>query len=306
MARKISLVNYKGGVGKTSISVNLCAALAARGRRVLLVDLDAQSNASIWLMRLDRWAVLNNNRNRSLFATFLPGGTTIAACVVHDVVQDGAGHPLLPGLDLVPTTFNLMDLEHEWRPDPENPYWESFRQQIGAVEHDYDFIVFDCPPNVYRATQCALYSSDEVYVPANPDALSLIGLSLFVEKAVRFHERSTSFRDETPAGPSKVCGVIFNSIKHGTNTQIPRDCMRARLEVLKEKELVHQRAQILPHEIRDATIVRRAVSAGLPVILLADNSEQIPVRDDYINLAAHIDLNQPVRSRRALAATAEG
>ncbi len=298
MARKISLVNYKGGVGKTSIAVNLCAALAARGRRVLLVDLDAQSNASIWLMRLDRWNVLNGNRSRSLFATFFHGGPSIGDCVVENVVQDGDGRPLLPGLDLVPTTFNLMDLEHEWKPDPHNPYWEAFHNQVVALEDRYDYIFFDCPPNVYRATQCGLYSSDEVYVPANPDALSLIGLSLFVEKAVRFHERSSSFRDETPAGPSKVCGVIYNSIKAGTNTQIPRDCMRARLELLKEKELVHPRAAILPHEIRDATIVRRAVSAGLPVILFSDKTEQIPVREDYINLAAHMDLTPMVRPEK--------
>ena len=59
MLRKICFINYKGGVGKTSLIVNVAACLAEKGKRVLLFDLDTQSNASIWLMRLDRWNRLN-------------------------------------------------------------------------------------------------------------------------------------------------------------------------------------------------------------------------------------------------------
>ena len=59
MARKISFINYKGGVGKTSLIVNTAACLAKLGKRVLLCDFDTQSNASIWLMRLERWNKLN-------------------------------------------------------------------------------------------------------------------------------------------------------------------------------------------------------------------------------------------------------
>ncbi|HEX2861825.1 MAG TPA: ParA family protein, partial [Lacunisphaera sp.] len=55
MARKIAFLNYKGGVGKTSLIVNTAASLARRGMRVLLMDFDTQSNASIWLMKLERW-----------------------------------------------------------------------------------------------------------------------------------------------------------------------------------------------------------------------------------------------------------
>jgi chromosome partitioning protein len=59
MARKICFINYKGGVGKTSLIVNTAAALAKLGQRVLLCDFDTQSNASIWLLRLDRWNKIN-------------------------------------------------------------------------------------------------------------------------------------------------------------------------------------------------------------------------------------------------------
>ena len=76
MARKISFLNYKGGVGKTSLIVNVAAALAKMGKRVLLFDLDTQSNASIWLLRLDRWNKINSSGEGSIFSVFDPGKST--------------------------------------------------------------------------------------------------------------------------------------------------------------------------------------------------------------------------------------
>ena len=71
MARKIAFLNYKGGVGKTSLIVNTAASLARRGMRVLLMDFDTQSNASIWLMKLERW----NKVNATGTARFTPSST---------------------------------------------------------------------------------------------------------------------------------------------------------------------------------------------------------------------------------------
>lgn len=70
MARKISFLNYKGGVGKTSLIVNTAASLALKGSRVLLFDFDTQSNASIWLMRLERWNKLNTEGRGSDLLNF--------------------------------------------------------------------------------------------------------------------------------------------------------------------------------------------------------------------------------------------
>jgi len=114
MTRKISFINYKGGVGKTSLIVNTAAALAKLGQRVLLFDLDTQSNASIWLLRLERWNKINSTGEGAILSIFDPGEKHIRDLIIKDVVEDKNGEKVLPGLDLVPTTFNLVDLEAEY------------------------------------------------------------------------------------------------------------------------------------------------------------------------------------------------
>ena len=173
MARKISFINYKGGVGKTSIVVNIAGVLAKMGLRVLVVDLDAQSNSSVWLMRLDRWNLLAMGEGKGLISIFIPGKDHLRDCILEDVVQDREEKILLPGLDLIPTTFEFIDLEHEFQPPHHGEnHFQRFSRQIQEIESDYDYILFDCPPNVLRASESALFACNEIYVPANPDALS--------------------------------------------------------------------------------------------------------------------------------------
>jgi len=133
MARKIAFINYKGGVGKTSLIVNTAASLAKRGLRVLLLDFDTQSNASIWLMRLDKWNKVNATGEGSVYSIFDPGKATLKDLIIKDVVEDKNGTKMLPGLDLVPTAFNLVDLEGEYKPDPKRPSYVIFQQQLAEV-----------------------------------------------------------------------------------------------------------------------------------------------------------------------------
>lgn len=291
MARKISFINYKGGVGKTSLIVNTAAALAKLGKRVLLCDFDTQSNASIWLLKLDRWNKINASGEGAVYSIFDPGRAKLRDIIIKDVLEGKEGEKLLPGLDLAPTTFNLVDLENEFTGDPKRPPYLVFYEQIAEVEANYDFILFDCPPNILRASQCGVFSSNEIYVPANPDALSLIGFTLLVEKLGKFHQLTASFRKASMGVPAQVQGIIFNSIKTGSDIEVPKMRMQLRMNQFRSAKRVAPTAKIFETQIRDAMIVRRAVALGLPVILVsqeaAENSQD-SVINDYRRLAAEI------------------
>ncbi len=292
MTRKISFINYKGGVGKTSLIVNTAACLAARGRRVLLCDFDTQSNASIWLMRLERWNKLNADGHGSVYSFFEPGGVRLGDLVVRDVVQDKNGKSALPGLDLIPTTFNLVDLENEFNGDPRKPAYLLFQEQLEELALDYDYVLFDCPPNLLRASQCGVFSSHEIYVPSNPDALSLIGFTLLVEKLGRFQQISSGFRTATSGQAAQVKGIIFNAIKTGVDIEVPKMRMQLRMNQFRAARRVAADAKIFNAQIRDAMVVRRAVTLGLPVTLIGQENSD-PLRDnvvhDYHRLAEEIE-----------------
>jgi chromosome partitioning protein len=296
MARKISFINYKGGVGKTSLIVNTAAALAKMGKRVLLFDLDTQSNASIWLLKLERWNKINATGEGSIYSIFDPGKTHIKDLVIKDVVEGKSGEKLLPGLDLVPTTFNLVDLEAEFTGDPKRPAYLVFCEQVAMLEPNYDFILFDCPPNILRAAQCGVFTSNEIYVPSNPDALSLIGFTLLVDKLQKFHAISGSFRKASMGPPAQVQGLIFNSIRTGVDIEVPKMRMQLRLNQFRSAKRAAPSAKIFNTQIRDAMVVRRSVALGLPVILVgtdaADSTDS--VTNDYRKLATELAQHEPV------------
>jgi len=293
MVRKIAFINYKGGVGKTSCIVNIAASLAKRGKRVLLVDLDAQSNSSIWLMRVERWNELNTTGEGSIYSIFEPGRQELKDIVVRDVVQERDGRELLPGLDLLPTTFDLIDVEHEYTPPPDEPVFVRFREQLRPLESQYDYILFDCPPNVLRASQCGLFCANEVIVPANPDALSLIGFTLLTGKLMQFNERSASFRSVGMGNPAMINGVIFNSVKSSTDIEVPKMRMQFRINQFRNQKKISPKTRIFNEMIRDAIVVRRAVTLGLPVLCIGNAIGTEGVVDDYDNVTREIEALAP-------------
>lgn len=151
----ISLINLKGGVGKTTTAINMSAELAKRGRRVLLIDADQQHNAS------DFFGI--TNRTPSL-AEVLGGTAALSAAIVHK------GNC---GVDVVPSSMALAlhDLA-TIRGDSIKAL--SLREQIATLP--YDLTVIDCPPGFSAASVAALSASDEAIIPTTVDPMAVSGM----------------------------------------------------------------------------------------------------------------------------------
>lgn len=163
------------------------------------------------------------------------------------------------------------------------------------LEPSYDFILFDCPPNILRASQCGVFTSNEIYVPSNPDALSLIGFTLLVDKLHKFHALSGSFRKASMGAPAQVQGLIFNSIRVGVDIEVPKMRMQLRLNQFRAAKRAASSSKIFTTQIRDAMVVRRSVALGLPVILVGSEGSDTPdsVTNDYRKLATELLEHQP-------------
>lgn len=166
MTEIISLINFKGGVAKTSSAVNIAADLAKfEGKKTLLVDLDPQSNASLWLMGVTRFEQVIDGHNNvyGLFQDYIDGhhAFDFDKARVESVVRKksyGSWHNPIPKLDLLPATYRMIGLEAELM--PKDNRHKILRQSLKHAVQEYDYVIIDCPPNVYSVTRNALFWSD--------------------------------------------------------------------------------------------------------------------------------------------------
>jgi len=174
MAKIITIINFKGGVGKTTVAIEISTALARfYGKRTLLVDLDPQASATFYVMEQNRWAMWKstNGSTSDLFEQ-QQRHFSIRKAIAQDVVQDKAS---VSGFDLLPSNPDLVDVDLRLA---EFMGFTVLQRALDQVHDEYDYIICDCPPNFNPVTKNALWASDAYVVPTIPDFLSTYGIGL--------------------------------------------------------------------------------------------------------------------------------
>lgn len=163
MGKTIAVFNQKGGVGKTTTTINLAAGLGKLGKKVLLVDIDPQGNSSSGLG-------VDKNSVPYLIYDILTQNTEI---------QSGIYETSAENLSIIPSNNQLAGLEIEFARSGD---WEgSLRSAIGLIKENYDFIILDCPPSLGILSVMGLIASDSVIIPIQCEYFALEGVSQLFE-----------------------------------------------------------------------------------------------------------------------------
>ncbi len=236
MGRIIAIANQKGGVGKTTTSTNLSACLAELNKKVLLIDIDPQGNATSGV------GVDKNSLENTVYEMII-GECELKDCLLENVLDN---------LDLLPSNVNLSGAEIDLIGVESREF--ILKKQIDTIKDKYDFIIIDCPPSLSMLTVNAMTTADTVLVPIQCEYYALEGLSQLIHTINLVKARLNP--------ELEIEGVVFTMYDARTNLSLEVvENVKANL-----KQNVYK--TIIPRNIRLA----EAPSHGLPINLYDSKS----------------------------------
>ncbi|MBQ4258964.1 MAG: ParA family protein [Lachnospiraceae bacterium] len=249
MGKTIAVANQKGGVGKTTTSINLAASLAELGKKVLVIDTDPQGNTTSGL------GIDKNNLDNTIYELML------GECSIGDCIYPGA----MEGVEVIPANVNLAAAEIELIGVEKKEY--ILKDEVDYIKEDYDYIIIDCPPSLNMLTINSMTTADSVLVPIQCEYYALEGLSQLIHTINLVKER---------LNPDLYMeGVVFTMYDARTNLS---------MQVVENvKQNLNQKVYntLIPRNIRLA----EAPSFGLPINLYDSRSAGA---EAYKNLAQEI------------------
>ena len=258
----ISIINQKGGVGKTTTAINLAAGLAFQNKKILVVDLDPQGNATTGLGLSN-----SENSNETIYAV-LNGTKKFSEVIKKTQFQN---------LDLVPSNVDLSGLEVETAGDGRRAF--ILKEQIMAYLNDftdnYEYVLIDCPPSLSLLTVMALVSSHSLVVPLQTEFFALEGLTQLMKTIERIKVNLNS--------ELKIKGILLTMYdkRNKLSSQVEKEAR----DYFKEK--VYN--TIIPRNVR----LSEAPSHGVPVIVYdkscPGSKSYFKFTDEFLNKDKHFE-----------------
>lgn len=262
----VSVINYKGGVGKTTITANLASEMVRKNKRVLVIDLDPQTNLTFSYIKVEKWrSEYEKNRTIKYWFDSIIDGTRPIPTFRDLIVKNN-------GVDLICSHLGLIDVDIELAAglsagterQHKNNFIKTYsyiKNELITLKDEYDIVLFDCPPNFSIVTKNALVASDYYVVPAKMDYLSTLGINQLKNHVDSLVEQYNHYIVEDNKKTNPVfLGVIATMVSIRNNT--PISAQQTYVQQLKRNGITLFDSMIRENK----TIYADAPEYGIPVV----------------------------------------